>query len=267
MPIDFILRALLLTAIAATAGAQDIAPRNADTIQARQAETIQPRQVQPRAADPVQPRYAPSIQSRPAETMRSYEAPTVQPRPTPTVQDTAVKGTSPNAWQWMRAGDTGIAGDGVARGSQLKNVRCAGVTCRVYQDTAGAWTIRAEGGFPEATGRTLEVILMNTQTQGQEGNSRTRGIFSDGSFWDQLDSGRLPAGSYAVFYRLPEQDQVLAALTFDVLKHETSAAASGNQRGTTANDPYASQRAQDAARQNQRCLAMAATNPDVRCVP
>jgi len=247
-----------------------VQPRYAPSIQSRPAETIQPYQapaIQPYRADTVKPTYTPPNRTRPAETLPSYEAPAVQPRPTPTVQDTAVKGTSPKAWQWMRAGDTGIAGDGVARGSQLKNVRCAGVTCRVYQDTAGAWTVRAEGGFPETSGRTLEVLVMNTQTQGQEGNSRTRGIFSDGSFWDQLDSGRLPAGSYAVFYRLPEQDQVLAALTFDVLRHETSAAAGGNQRGSAANDPYASQRTQDAARQNQRCLAMAATNPDVRCVP
>ena len=184
------------------------------------------------------------------------------------VRDTAVAGTSPKAWQWMQAGNTGIAGDGVARGSQLKNLRCACVICHVYQDSAGAWTVRAEGGFPQANGRTLEVLVMNTQSQAQEGNSRNRGIFADGSFWDQLDSGRLPAGSYAVFYHWKEKDQVLAAMTFDVLRHDTGGSGTaGKQRANPAGDPYASQRAQDVARQNQRCLAMAATNPDVRCVP
>lgn len=184
------------------------------------------------------------------------------------VQDTAVVGTSIKVWQWMQVADTGIAGDGVARGSQVKSLRCAGVACRVYQDTAGAWTIRAEGGFPQASGQTLDVLVMSRQTQGQEGDNRSRGVFSDGRFWDQFDTWRLPAGSYVVFYHWKERDQVLAAMAFDLVRHETSANANAGQRQVDpAGAAAARQKALKVARENQRCLAMAATNPDVRCVP
>ena len=43
MPVDFILRCILLASTAASVGAQGIAPRNADAVQPHQAETIQPR--------------------------------------------------------------------------------------------------------------------------------------------------------------------------------------------------------------------------------
>lgn len=237
-------------------GAQGITPRNADAVRPRQAETIQPR-----FAEPAQQRAADSVTS-------PDQAPAVRPRTAPMARNTAVAGSSPKAWGWMQAGDTDIAGDGVARGSQLKNLRCAGVACRVYQDTAGAWTVRAEGGFPQAGGLTLEVLVMDTGSQQQHSAGRNRGVFSDGRFWDQLDTGRLPAGSYAVFYLWKEKDQVLAAMTFDFLRHETaSGSAADRQQHAPADDARARQNAQDAARANQRCLAMAATNPDVRCVP
>lgn len=241
---------ILLAGIAASAdiGAQGITPRNADA-------------VQPRFAEPVRQRAA-------GDAAAPDRSPAVTPRPAPMAGNTAVAGASPKAWQWTEAGDTGIAGDGVARGSQMKNLRCAGVACRVYQDTAGAWAVRAEGGFPQAGGRTLEVLVMDTRSQAQQGDSRNRGIFSDGSFWDQLDTGRLPVGSYAVFYLLKEKDLVLAAMTFDILRHETAGGTPANrpQRDPT-DEARARQKAQNIARENQRCLAMAATNPDVRCVP
>lgn len=246
---SLMLRCLLLAGIAASANAvaQDIVPRNADAVRPRQSE---------------------AVQSRAAEAVPSRQASTVQPRVAPMVRDTAVVGSSTKAWQWMEVDDTGIAGDGVARGSQVKNLRCAGVACRVYQDTAGAWTIRAEGGFPQASGQTLDVLVMSRQTQDQDGDSRGRGVFSDGRFWDQFDTGRLPAGSYVVFYHWKEKDQVLAAIAFDLLRHETSAGASSNRRRVDpADDAAARQKALKVARENQRCLAMAATNPDVRCVP
>lgn len=228
-------QSMLLAAVAAGASAQGIVSRPAEA---------------------VQPRHAPAVQPR--------EASAVQPRLSAPLSSTAVEGR-PADWRWTSAGDTGIAGEGVARGSQLKNVRCAGVACRVFEDSAGAWTVRAEGGFPAAQGRTLEVLVMDTQTRQQQGASRMRGVFSDGSFWDQLDTARLPPGSYAVFYRWAERDQVLAAMTFDVLRH--TAPAAGTSSGTPAGDAHARQRARDTALQNQRCLAMAATNPDIRCVP
>lgn len=249
---------ILLAGIVASAavGAQGIAPRTADAVRPRQAETIQPR-----FAEPTQPRAIDSSAS-------PDQAPAVRPRTAPIARNTAVAGSSPKAWEWMQADDTGIAGDGVARGSQMKNLRCAGVACRVYQDTAGAWTVRAEGGFPQAGGQSLEVLVMDTRSQQQQGTGRNRGVFSDGSFWDQLDTGRLPAGSYAVFYLWKEKDLVLAAMTFDFLRHETgSGSTADRQHRTPADDARARQKAQDAARANQRCLAMAATNPDVRCVP
>lgn len=256
MPVQFAARCLLLVGIVASAdgAAQGVTPRNADAVRPRQAEAVQPRftDTPPTAGSGVSPDQVPAVRSRTA----------------PMTRNTAVAGGSPKAWTWMQVGDTGIAGDGVARGAQMRNLRCAGVTCRVYQDTAGAWTVRAEGGFPHASGQTLEVLVMDTRSQQQQGSSRNRGVFSDGNFWDQLDTGRLADGSYAVFYLWKEKDLVLAAMTFDVLRHEAGGSpVAGQRQRTPADDARARQQAQDAARANQRCLAMAATNPDVRCVP
>lgn len=248
MASSLMLYCLLFAGIAAgaDAAAQDIVPRNADAVRPRQSE---------------------AVQSRAAEAVPSRQASTVQPREASMVRDTAVVGTSTKAWQWMQVGDTGIAGDGVARGSQVRNLRCAGVACRVYEDSAGAWTIRAEGGFPLASGQTLDVLVMSTQTKEQEGDSRSRGVFSDGRFWDQFDTWRLPAGGYVVFYHWKEKDRVLAAMAFDLVRHATGdSTAAGHRRVDPANDA-ARQKALKTARENQRCLAMAATNPDVRCVP
>ncbi len=237
-----------LGALVSTGQTHAVTPRYSEAVQPRHAEAVQPRHVEatpPRQDSAPPPRHADAV----------------QPRYTPPAQDTAVVG-QPNQWRWQEVGHTGIAGPGVARGSQLKNIRCAGVACRVYEDTAGAWTIRAEGGFPDAQGRTLEVLVMDTRTGKPVADSRYRGVFSDGNFWDQLTTWELPVGSYAVFYHWGEQDQVLAAVTFDALKH-ASASTSGKTSKTSARP---SRSAVEAALQNQRCLAMQASNPDVRCV-
>lgn len=239
-----------LAMLAGQAWAQGIAPRNADP-------------VQPRQADPVLPRSA--SERPPPVSAPPISAPAVTPRSATPVNSTAVQGTNPKAWRWQSLGDTEVAGDGVARGSQLRDIRCAGLACRVYQDSAGAWTIRAEGGFPEMAGRTFNVMLMNSQTQRLQTDSRQRGVFSDGNFWDQIDTWRLPAGSYAVFYHWPEQDKVFAAIAFDVRQ---APARPSNSGGTGGAAPLGkNQQAINAAQQNQRCLAMAATNPDIRCEP
>lgn len=254
---------LLLGSLTTAAGAQTIAPRQAEAVQPRQAEAVPSRAeaVQPRQAEAVQPRQAEAVQPRHADPVSP--PPTMPTRAPAAARDTAVQGR-PDNWQWQNLGHSGVAGDGVARGSQLKNVRCAGVACRMFADSAGAWVIRAEGGFPQAAGSTLEVLLMNLQTRRAQVDSRARGVFSDGSFWDQLDTWQLPAGSYALFYKRNQPEQVLATITFDVEKHErapTSAAPTGSAGGAAER-----QRLREAAISNQRCLAMAASNPDVTCV-
>jgi len=246
---------LLLGSLAGAAGAQAVAPRHAEAVQPRQAEAT------PSRAEAVQARHAESVRPRHAEAAPS--APVAATRAPAAARDTAVQG-QPGNWQWQNLGHSDVAGDGVARGTQLKNVRCAGVACRLFEDSAGAWVIRAEGAFPQVAGVTLEALLMNLQTRRAQVDSRARGVFSDGSFWDQLDTWQLPAGSYALFYKRNQPEQVLAAVTFDVEKH---------QRATTDTAPTGTtgsaaerQRLREAALRNQRCLAMAATNPDVTCV-
>jgi hypothetical protein len=239
-----LLRALLIGGFCAAAQADGVTPRYSDAAQPRQAEAVLPRN-----APPVQPRQAAAVELRHA----------------PAVQGTAVQGNS-SEWRWQNAGDSAVAGDGVARGSQLKEVQCAGVTCRIVESTAGAWEIRAEGGFPEASGRTLDVLVVDAQTRKPATGARNRGVFSDGRFWDQLDTYRLPPGKYAVFYKWHDKNKVLAAITFDVLNHEV-AARGKTHSGHAGNDANARQRAKDIALQNQRCLAMAAGNSDIRCVP
>lgn len=254
---------LLLGSLATVAGTQTIAPRQAEAVQPRQAEALPSRAeaVQARQAEAVQPRQAEAVQPRHADPV---SPPPIMPIRAPAAaRDTAVQGR-PGNWQWQDLGHSSVAGDGVARGSQLKNVRCAGVACRMFADSAGAWVIRAEGGFPQVAGNTLEVLLMNLQTRRAQVDSRARGVFSDGSFWDQLDTWQLPAGSYALFYKRNQPEQVLATITFDVEKHErasTVAAPTG-----AANGAAERQRLREAALRNQRCLTMAATNPDVTCV-
>lgn len=168
----------------------------------------------------------------------------------------------PGNWPWQNLGHSDVAGDGVAHGTPLKNVRCAGVTCRLFEDSAGA--IRAEGAFPQVAGVTLEALLMNSQTRRAQVDSRARGVFSDGSFWDQLDTWQPPAGSYTLFYKRNQPEQVPAAVTFDVEKHRR--ATTGTAPTGTAGSTAERQQLREAALRNQRCLAMAAANPDVTCV-
>lgn len=264
-----IVQSLLFGAFASAASAQGIEPRNAGAVQPRQAEPVSPRQVQSRPAEAVVSRPAPVLQVPASAAALPAAAPVepVAPRRAPTVASTAVRGGSPKAWHWQAVGDTGVAGDGVARGSQLSDIRCAGVSCRAYQDSAGAWNIRAEGGFPEMAGRAFEVLLMNTRTERAQADGRARGVFANGGFWDQIDTARLPAGSYAVFYHWAEKDRVLAAITFDVRHQASTGEATAGQ--TAGSKPGGGGKLSqiETAQQNQRCLAMAATNPDIRCTP
>lgn len=232
-----------LALLAGIANAQGITARNADAVQPRNAGTIQPRAA---TAVPV-----------------ASQADAVSPRYAPMVASTAVQGQRPSAWRWQTLGNTEVAGEGVARGSQLTDIRCAGLACRAYQDSAGAWVIRAEGGFPEAAGRTLEVRLMNTRTRQPQADSRNRGIFSDGSFRDQIDTDRLPPGSYAVFYLWNEKDHVFASVTFDVLRHAGTSTGERSGTGMTSDNRRA---LRETALQNQRCLTLA-INSDIRCTP
>ncbi|TWI14290.1 hypothetical protein [Aerolutibacter ruishenii] len=244
--------AMILVACAA-AHAQ-VQPRMADAVQPRSADAVRSRaaDVPSRTADPIQPRVAPAV---------------VQREATP-VADTAVAAEA-RTWQWQRVGDTAVAGEGVAHGMRLANIRCAGVACRAFEDSAGGWVIRAEGGFPGAAGAALQVLLVNAATRQPQVPERARGVFSDGRFWDQVETWRLPAGTYGVFYNDRARDQVLASIVFDVARSPV-AAASGDRRGTggkQAADTAAGRRAaQEAALKLQRCLAMAASNPDVVCV-
>lgn len=251
MKFSTILHSIALATIAGTAAADGIQPYKAETIQPRNAETVQPRN-----AETIQPRNAATIQSRTADAVQPYRA--------PAATSTAVQGQSVSAWKWQKLANTGVAGGGLGRGTELSNIRCAGLSCSAYQDTGGGWVIRGEGGFPEIPGTMLDVRLMNLGTKKAQADTRRRGVFSDGSFWDLVDTYRLPAGSYAVFYVLGKNEQPFAAITFDLKRH----ADGGSSRPAAAkNAAGANQDLGNQWQKNALCLGAAAMNPDVRCVP
>jgi hypothetical protein len=215
-------------------------------------------QIQPRMADAVQPRHAEPVRPRSPEVVARPAEP-VSPRPTDTRADTAVVGAVRD-WRWQSLADTTL-GDGVGRGTRLANIRCAGVACQVFADSAGGWVIRAEGGFPRSAGQRLQVLLINAATQKPEVPERGRGVFSDGRFWDQVDTWQLPAGRYAVFYNDTASDRMLAAVRFDLERQAVASADGGRPAGQVGQAGQAAFQ----ARELQRCLAMAATNPDIVC--
>lgn len=243
--------ALWFAAAVSPASAQSVEPRFAEPVQDRSSA------VQPREAPPVEARQAPAVQPRPA-------APAVTVHAAPSVRDTSVRGLAPADWPKQRLADTGVAGPGVARGLQLRNIECAGVTCRVFEDSAGDWVIAVEGGFPGAPLSTLEAVTMNLGERSRV-ESRTKGVFSDGAFRDSVSTWKLAPGAYAVAYG-PASGEVYAAVRFDVVRHAAPPAPArgvkpGAGGGTAAADAAAR------ARRTQACLAQAAANPDVICVP
>lgn len=238
----------MATLSASSASAQEVAPRAAAA-------------VQPRFSPPVQPRHAPP----PAERAPDAAAPTGASTPATARSDAP---TDARRGRWQALGDTEVAGDGVAKGSQLRNIRCAGLACRVFQDSAGAWTLRAEAALPELAGQTLAVLLIDNASRQPLGEMRERGVFSDGRFWDQVDTWKLPAGSYTVAYRAQAPNRILAAVSFEVRRAPTvdGGATGGAGEGAAGGvEDARRQRLIEAARQRQRCLALAATNPDLRC--
>jgi hypothetical protein len=254
---------IALAAVAHTVSADDIQPYKANTIQPFKAESVQPRNadaVQPRNADTVQPRNANAVQPRNAEA--------VKPRSAATVTNTAVQGGRVSEWNWQKIGNTGVANGGLGRGAQLTNIRCAGLACSAYQETSGGWVIRGEGGFPEMSSSMLDIRLMNLGTKRAQTDTRHRGVFSDGSFWDIISTYDLPAGSYAVFYVDGRKDKPFAAITFDVQRHAVAAGSGSKQDGAAKNTATGAN--QELINQHQRnalCLGAAAMNPDIRCVP
>lgn len=215
--------------------------------------------IQPRYAEPVRPRYAEPVQPRAAQEARPYEA--------PRAQGTAVQGSRVSEWNWQKLGNSGM-GAGLGRNTQLTDIRCAGLACRLEQSTAGGWTIMGDGGFPNEAGTWLDIRLINLATRQSQVEPRRRGVFTDGKFWDVIDTYKLPAGDYAVFYEVPGQNRVLAAMMFTMRRDAQAERAERAERANRpAGTPPANAEAIQRARQNALCLGAAAMNPDVRCVP
>lgn len=169
-------------------------------------------QVQPRFAEPVTARHAPVVQP--------ITSPGVEPRRTEQVQDTSVPEGSTRNWTWQQlpsthATDAGLAGGG----SQLTNIRCAGVTCRLIErggPVGDGWTVSAAGGFPTDGPNGVVAALASMDTR-EIIESRQKGNMADGSFSDLIPIGRLAAGNYLVSYRRISTNRVLGAVMFTVV--------------------------------------------------
>lgn len=249
---------LQVTALAALvhlggAAAQDIQPRYAESVKPYYAEPVKPRN-----AEPVRPRYAEPVQPRGAQDVQPYEA--------PRAANTAVRGSRVSEWHWQKLDNSGL-GAGLGRNTQLTDIRCAGLACRLEQSSGGGWTIKGEGGFPDVAASWLDIRLINLATRQAQVEPRRRGVFSDGNFWDIVDTYKLPAGDYAVFYEVSGQSRVVAAILFTMRRDAQAEKAERTGRANAPSGAPANAQAIQKAQQNALCLGAAAMNPDVRCVP
>lgn len=223
--------------------------------------------IQPRYAEPVKPRYAEPVRPRHAESQPGRGAQDVSPYEAPRARSTAVQGSRVSEWNWQRLDNSGM-GAGLGRNTQLTDIRCAGLACRLEQSTGGGWTIMGDGGFPDVAGTWLDIRLVNLATRQSQVEPRRRGVFTDGKFWDVIDTYKLPAGDYAVFYEVPGQNRVLAAMMFTMRRDaQAERAEQAGRANRPPAAPGANAQAIQKAQQNALCLGAAAMNPDVRCVP
>jgi len=153
----------------------------------------------------------------------------------------------------------------LGRNTQVTDIRCAGLMCKFFESTGGGWVIQGEGGFPDVGGKSLDVQLFNLHTRKLQVDARFRGVFSNGRFWDSIETYDLPAANYAVFYKVAGEERVVAAMLFNVRRSAAAAAPAGQGKGKAA-IPSANAELIQRARRNALCLG-AAMNPDVRCVP
>lgn len=174
--------------------------------------------VTPRFAEPVRPRTATAVEPR--------NATAVEPRAAAPVINTAVAGKA-SEWHWQALGDTPVGQAAFGKGLQLKDVRCAGVTCRVYESdpknaTGSGWMIQVKGGFPDAGGSTAitsKLIDMDTRKAVE---IAATGNMSDGSFSKVISTETLANGNYVMAYQRAGTGRTLAAVMFSVVHHADS---------------------------------------------
>lgn len=200
-------------------------------------------------AQGVQPRFSPPVEDRSGRV-----TPPERGTPAPAAR------TRPSTRALQELGDTEVVRGGVAPGLQLRNVRCKGVVCRTFEDTAGDLVIAVEGSFPGTPGSTMAALTIDMKT-GNNVESRTKGVFSDGRFRDSISTYKLAPGTYGVAYAPLGVDEFYAGVQFDVVRHRT--AASGRAGGDAGMRPDTTE-AIEAARRMQNCRALA-TNDNLTC--